>query len=412
MKFIHTADWHLGRTLYGRSRHAEHRRFLRWLSNTVASEQVDALVIAGDVFDSASPSVESQDLYFSFLARVAESACRLVVVTSGECDSGPLLEAPRELLKSSKVQVTGTHASSVSGGVLVLVDATAQPQAIVCAVPALPEHLMRPAQVWMSSLERAKALVGGIRDHYAKVFEAAERERARIGQQVPVIATGHLALAGAHVTPGEGLRPLYAGLPVAPAIDMFPETIDYVALGHCHQPQSLAGIDTRAYCGSPIAHSFSELTRAKVVMRVEVGGEHAVVRPIEAPVSQELVQVRGDCAKIADGLSKLAGAGSTAWVEVVHEGPEGPDELQSNIERALAGSEVDVLAVRDVRFESGTSPGNVGQTPLEPRAMFDKRLELLQVPEAERAQLRASHEELLQELGQLPQSSAQEGPVA
>ena len=109
MKILHTSDWHIGRTLYGRRRYEEFEAFLAWLLATVEREQVAALLIAGDVFDSSTPGIRAQELYYRFLCRVAGSCCRHVVAIAGNHDSPSFLEAPRELLRALDVHVVGAE---------------------------------------------------------------------------------------------------------------------------------------------------------------------------------------------------------------------------------------------------------------------------------------------------------------
>lgn len=91
MKILHTSDWHIGRSLYGRKRYEEFEAFLAWLAETIHQEQVDVLLVAGDVFDTSTPSNRAQELYYRFLCRVATSSCRHVVVIAGNHDSPSFL---------------------------------------------------------------------------------------------------------------------------------------------------------------------------------------------------------------------------------------------------------------------------------------------------------------------------------
>ena len=107
MKILHTSDWHLGRSLYGRKRYEEFSSFLDWLAQTIEEEKVDALLVAGDVFDNSTPSNRAQELYYRFLCRVAASCCRHVVVIAGNHDSPSFLNVPKELLRALNVYVVG-----------------------------------------------------------------------------------------------------------------------------------------------------------------------------------------------------------------------------------------------------------------------------------------------------------------
>jgi exonuclease SbcD len=99
MKILHTADWHLGRTLYGRKRYEEFSAFLDWLAQTIADKKIDTLLVAGDVFDTSTPSNRSQELYYRFLCRVAASCCRHVVVIGGNPVAISLATYARCLMK-------------------------------------------------------------------------------------------------------------------------------------------------------------------------------------------------------------------------------------------------------------------------------------------------------------------------
>jgi exonuclease SbcD len=108
MKILHTSDWHIGRTLYGRKRYEEFEAFLTWLAETIQQNEIYALLVAGDVFDTSAPSNRAQELYYRFLCRVAASSCRHIVVVAGNHDSPSFLNAPNELLKALDVHVVGS----------------------------------------------------------------------------------------------------------------------------------------------------------------------------------------------------------------------------------------------------------------------------------------------------------------
>ena len=99
MKLLHTADWHIGRSLYGRKRYDEFESYLNWLAETIQNRKIDVLLVAGDIFDNNSPSNRSQELYYRFLCKIANSCCRHVVIIAGNHDSPSFLNAPGQLLK-------------------------------------------------------------------------------------------------------------------------------------------------------------------------------------------------------------------------------------------------------------------------------------------------------------------------
>ena len=145
MKFLHTSDWHLGRSLYGRKRYEEFTAFLDWLTQTIEDEKIDALLVAGDVFDTSTPSNRAQELYYRFLCRVAASCCRHVVVVAGNHDSPSFLNAPKELLRALNVYVVGSMTEALEDEVFVL-QVDDKPEAIVCAVPYLRDKDIRTVE--------------------------------------------------------------------------------------------------------------------------------------------------------------------------------------------------------------------------------------------------------------------------
>jgi len=134
MKILHTSDWHLGRSLYGRKRYDEFSACLDWLAEFIQTESVDALLIAGDVFDTSTPSNRAQELYYRFLCKVSASRCRHIVVIAGNHDSPSFLNAPKELFRALNVHVVGSITENPEDEVITLTDSSGIPEAIVCAV--------------------------------------------------------------------------------------------------------------------------------------------------------------------------------------------------------------------------------------------------------------------------------------
>ena len=174
MRLLHTSDWHIGRTLYGRKRYEEFEAFLHWLAETIQGDGIDALLVAGDVFDTSVPSNRAQELYYRFLCRVAASPCRHVVVVAGNHDSPSFLNAPRELLKALNVHVIGSASENPEDEVLVLRDGRDTPELIVCAVPYLRDRDIRVAEAGESVEDKERKLIEGIRSRYAAVAAIAE----------------------------------------------------------------------------------------------------------------------------------------------------------------------------------------------------------------------------------------------
>ena len=161
MKFLHTSDWHLGRSLYGRKRYDEFASFLDWLTQTIGNEGIDALLVAGDVFDTSTPSNRAQELYYNFLYRVSTSCCRHVVVIAGNHDSPSFLNAPRELLRVLNVYVVGSMTEALEDEVVVLYR-NEQPEVIVCAVPYLRDKDIRTVEPGETIDDKNTKLIEGV----------------------------------------------------------------------------------------------------------------------------------------------------------------------------------------------------------------------------------------------------------
>jgi exonuclease SbcD len=206
MRVLHTSDWHIGRTLYGRKRYEEFEAFMSWLAETIQQNEIDALLVAGDVFDTSAPSNRAQELYYRFLCRVAASSCRHIVVVAGNHDSPSFLNAPKELLKALDVHVVGSSTASPEDEVLVLRNERDAPELIVCAVPYLRDRDIRVAEAGESVEDKERKLIDGIRTHYAAVAALAEQKREELGADIPIVGTGHLFTAGGQTVDGDGVR--------------------------------------------------------------------------------------------------------------------------------------------------------------------------------------------------------------
>ena len=269
MKLLHTSDWHIGRTLYGRKRYEEFEAFLTWLAQTIQKNEIDALLVAGDVFDTSAPSNRAQELYYRFLCRVAASSCRHVVVIAGNHDSPSFLNAPKELLKALDVHVIGSATADPEDEVLVLRNEQDNPELIVCAVPYLRDRDIRVAEAGESVEDKERKLIDGIRNHYAAVAALAEQKREELGVDIPIVGMGHLFTAGGQTVDGDGVRELYVGSLAHVTAGIFPACFNYLALGHLHVPQMVNGSETIRYSGSPMPMGFGEAKQQKSVCQVE-----------------------------------------------------------------------------------------------------------------------------------------------
>jgi DNA repair protein SbcD/Mre11 len=287
MRLLHTSDWHLGLELGGHDRLEEQKLFLEWLVGTCRTENVDALLVSGDVYDVANPSLAAQSAFAEFVVgfRRALPAASMVVV-AGNHDSGARLELPRPFAQA----LGGLHlvGAAVSGDnaldkhLVALHGKDGKPAAWCLAVPFL-----RPSDIECrvgqgESIDQAFSRSVG--SFYRNLSQDAKRQNPLI----PVVAMGHLTLAGSDKAGSE--RILIGGVESV-AVAALADGADYVALGHIHRCQTV-GRDSVRYCGSPLAMDFDERRHAHRVLRVdlEVAGAAPVVRPIDVPVFVPLMR--------------------------------------------------------------------------------------------------------------------------
>ena len=170
MRLLHSSDWHLGRTLCGERRDAAFKAFLDWLLELIDARAIDTLLIAGDIFDSAMPPISAQNQYYEFLAALrTRTACRNVIIVSGNHDSALFLDAPGALLNALNIRVIGRAAENPEDSVVAVTDSKGATEAVVCAVPFLREsdlHTLTDADTLANRTERITESVAG---HYRKV---------------------------------------------------------------------------------------------------------------------------------------------------------------------------------------------------------------------------------------------------
>ncbi len=400
MRLLHTSDWHLGHRLYGRKRYEEFADFLQWLLKLLVREQIHGLVIAGDVFDTTTPSHRAQQLYYEFLHQaVSQSPCRHLVIVGGNHDSPSLLEAPKSLLQHRGIQVIGAAPKHSEEEVLVLRDAAQRPELIVCAVPYLRDQDLRIAVSGEDPADKTQQLLAGLGEHYAAVARAAERVRADLGGSLPILATGHLFAQGGQTVEGDGVRELYIGsLARFPAGD-FPRNLDYIALGHLHRAQSLGDAPPIRYSGAPLPLSFGEARRAQSLYLVEFTPAERVpqIRQIPVPRFQRLEQLRGDWAQLEAQLRALREEGVSAWLEILYEG-KALGNLRARLAEVVQDSELEILRITDARHrESVLRPTFSQETlaDLHPEEVFERCLAQHEIPEEQRSALRLSYREVL-----------------
>ena len=401
LKLLHTSDWHIGRTLYGRKRYEEFEAFMSWLAETIQQNEIDALLVAGDVFDTSAPSNRAQELYYRFLCRVAASSCRHVVVVAGNHDSPSFLNAPKELLKALDVHVVGSSTSSPEDEVLVLCNEQDAPELIVCAVPYLRDRDIRVAEAGESVEDKERKLIEGIRTHYAAVAALAEQKREELGVDIPIVGTGHLFTAGGQTVDGDGVRELYVGSLAHVTAGIFPACFNYLALGHLHVPQKVNGSETIRYSGSPLPMGFGEAKQQKSVCQVEFHSTAASVQLIDVPIFQKLERVKGDWEGISNRILELTATDSQGWLEVIYDGTEVIGDLRERLEAAISGTQMEILRIKNNRIIErvlGQIHEEETLDDLNVNDVFERCLAVHDVPEEQRPELLRAYQETVSSL--------------
>ena len=401
MKLLHTSDWHIGRTLYGRKRYEEFEAFLTWLSDTIQRNEIDVLLVAGDIFDNTAPSNRAQELYYRFLCKVAASSCHHVIIVAGNHDSPSFLNAPKELLKALDVHVTGSASESLEDEVLVLRNGQDMPELIVCAVPYLRDKDIRVAEAGESVEDKERKLLVGIHNHYAAIATLAEQKRRELGVDIPIIATGHLFAAGGQTVEGDGVRNLYVGSLAHVSAGIFPASFNYLALGHLHVPQKVNGSETIRYSGSPLPMGFGEAKQQKSICQVEFHSTVASVQLVDVPVFQRLERIKGDWDSISTRIRELSATGSQAWLEVIYEGEEVIGDLRERLEIAITGTQMEILRVRNTAIIDrvlGKTHEEETLDDLSVNDVFERCLTVHEVPEDQRPELLRAYQEALSSL--------------
>jgi exonuclease SbcD len=403
MKILHTSDWHLGRSLYGRKRYDEFSAFLEWLADRIAEQHIDALLIAGDVFDTSTPSNRAQELYYRFLCKVAASCCRHIIIIAGNHDSPSFLNAPKALLRALNVHVVGATTENPEDQVIVLDNENNDPMAIVCAVPYLRDKDIRMAMPGETMDDKNARLIEGIRNHYADVCVIAERKRKEEGQlkEIPIIAMGHLFTAGGRTVEGDGVRELYVGSLAHVGKELFPSCIDYLALGHLHMPQCVGNVNHYRYSGSPIPMGYGEINQAKKVIVAEWDHSRTpAIREIPIPCFQPLVRIVGSLDEIQEKVMQLRQEESTAWLEIEYAGSDMIGNLRELVEESLNGTTMEIRRIKNRRIMDRISRIREDETldDLDVHDVFERCLEASGVPSADRLEMKQLYQEIVRSL--------------
>lgn len=376
------------------SRKDEFNSFIQHMLDIVKKEKPDALLLAGDVFDNATPSDQIQQLYCDFLSKAHAAGCGTVIVTAGNHDGVTQLGVTRPLLELHHAHVvTNLTVETAAKEYLVEIPgADGRPLGLVCAVPFLRVNEVSVKAGVDDEEGRKNSYVNGIKAVYDRVAELADEwKKAHPG--CPVIAMGHLAVSNVPVT--DSTRRLI-GTVEAVQEGIFSPVFDYVALGHIHKGYGEGRI---RYCGSPLAMGMDEAAHPHRVLVWEDG----TVR--EIPVPEFTLFRTAQCANRAEvealiqSLSAEAGdQDKPVWLQMEY---SATDITRTEIEELLKqhAAAIPVYRLRRMAANAGnpgdTIDGDVRLRQMSPNDVFKLKLKDFDLEEEDRNKVAALFESVL-----------------
>ncbi|NPC92127.1 exonuclease subunit SbcD [Bacillus sp. WMMC1349] len=377
MRILHTADWHLGKTLEGRSRLKEQEDFLDELTEIVKDEKIDAIVMAGDAFDTVNPPAHAEQLFYESLSSLSDKGKRPVVVIAGNHDNPDRLSAASPLTVDQGIYLIGYPKTEP-----IDIEVTSSGELLSIAALAYPSESRLNEVLSETFAEKL------LRDQYdLKIRQTFQHMSRQFRKDAVQIAASHIYVAGGSQTDSE--RPIEVGGAYTVAAESLPESAAYVALGHLHRPQMVKRSNTVArYSGSPLAYSFSEAGYAKSVTVVEAfPGKQASWKEVFLTSGKPLIKWKAE-----EGVSQVyswleEGRDKHAWIDLeIHLEDQLSIEEIHHIRKAHQG----IVHIRRFYHDNPATPKTVQSQhiPIEERfKVFYERQTSGAVPDDETVKL-------------------------
>ncbi len=353
MKLLHTGDWHVGRSIRGNSRSAEHDAVLAEITQIAGDEAVDLVLVVGDLFDTVAPSPEAEAIVYRHLLGLAQTGARVAVV-SGNHDNPRRLAAVTPLLELGQVTLRAEPRPPHDGGVLTF-DTRSGQRVNLGLLPFVSQRAIVRADDLMAG--RAADHSATYAERLALVVEALAAAMVDDGDAVNLLAA-HAMVHGGLM--GGGERSAHTIFEYSIPATAFPGALHYVALGHLHRTQQIPAPCPTWYAGSPLTLDFGEEDDRKGVLVVEAEpGAPARVRTQPLTAGRPLRTISGSMGE----LRARQGDGAGAWLRVRVDEPARAglaDEV-----RELFPTAVEV-AVRPAEAEGGGQRApRLGRSPEE-----------------------------------------------
>ena len=355
MRFLHTGDWHIGKTLRTRSRLDEFAAALDEVAAIAADRRVDAVLVAGDIFDSPAPAPEAERLVYDFLARLLPERIACVLI-AGNHDHPRKLAALARLLEGLRIHVRAEVRPPALGGVVAVPSRDGSEEARVAVLPFVPERkvvdacqVMKPEYEWYEAYSQR---IEQILAHLTAGFTPATVN----------VLLAHVLVDGARV--GTGERPLHLGEIYGVNAQQIPANVQYVALGHLHRPQEILAPSRTFYSGSLIELDFGEREQAKSVVVVDAKpGRPAAIEFVPLRAGRRLRDLEGTLADLQALASEVGDDFLRVRVRA-----DGPVPGIAEQVRELLPNALDVSVV--YKHEDDTEPAVSRLQQLRPAELF------------------------------------------
>lgn len=357
MRFLHTADWHVGKPLRGRSRMDEFAAAVAQVADVAVERKVDAVLVAGDVFDSPAPPPEAEKIVYDFLARLLAERIACVVI-AGNHDHPRKLGALASLLEGLRIHVRPDVRPPEDGGVVRLGSRDGEEEACVAVLPFVPERKVVDACLVM----------GPENDWYDEYARRVEQILAALVKGLPAstvnVVLGHLLVDGARR--GTGERELHLGQIYGINPQQLPSSVQYIGLGHLHRPQEITAPSKTFYAGSLLELDFGEKEQEKRVVVFEAkAGRPVAVESVPITAGRRLRDVAGTL----DELRAMAEGAGDAFLRVTVRAATPVPGLAEQVKELLPNA-LDVSVDHPRAAGEGATDDAGGRVALEPGRLF------------------------------------------
>ncbi len=399
IKILHTSDLHIGKRLYQADLYEEQSLFFQWLTDYIRDNQIDALLVSGDVFDVANPSSESRRIYFELLRELMVLQCK-VIIAGGNHDSPAVLEAPKELLRHLDIHVTGSLPEDISQLLVPVRNHQGNTELVVACIPYLRDADLREYNQDETYDDRLEAVRKGI----SAIFHQAAAECAKQFPDVAAIAMGHLYVQGGDGSESE--RDIQVGNLAGLEVSHLPGYFRYYALGHLHKPQETG--ERFVYSGSPVQLSFSEFANRNRVMLIAVDKDTVKHESVAVPLNRRLIRMQGSVEQLREKLRSYQPDGRVLndFIELIAKEENHDPSKLLDLEKLLEEFQHEQATILKYRIQFSNGPTGTASlyeetrniAEMKPVDVFARRLEKEELEEPVRDMLMDAFREIMQEV--------------